>query len=219
MLARSNSKRRPTSGQRIFEVTRAPLIEAAGALKISNLLPPDWFDALRSEGLAARRLAEDQYKNEPDADVWRSGNPNRYLASARGGEIQTTIYQDPGISVRLGRLTGRALRPTGTEGTYSYYDRPGHHLGLHRDIKTCDVTLITCLERQESDVPSGALRTYPKSAMSALSEIDEHTQFYDIEMTVGQSILLLGGCIPHEVLPVAEGFSRGVSILCFEMIA
>ncbi|MEM9138350.1 MAG: hypothetical protein AAGB15_00840, partial [Pseudomonadota bacterium] len=118
---------------------------------------------------------------------------------------------------RLEELSGQGLKPTGERGSYSYYDRPGHYLGLHRDIQTCDLTLITCLSRHDGPAPSGALRLYPKSIRSDLDAISDDTVYRDISMKPGQSVILLGGCVPHQVLPAAEGFSRSIAVLCYQM--
>jgi hypothetical protein len=182
-----------------------------------DIFNADWFAGLSAEGLAARSRANVQLKQEPENLALRRGDPNRHLASAEGGPVQTAIYNNVGLIQKLSECCGRKIRPTGGQGTYSYYDLPGHFLGLHRDIRRCDVTLITCLHRQGGDFPSGALRVYAKSAATSLSKIGSHTWHRDIRMSVGQSVLLLGGCVPHEVLPAAKGYARHISVLCFEI--
>ncbi|MGJ8618342.1 MAG: hypothetical protein ACSHWS_15985 [Sulfitobacter sp.] len=185
---------------------------------MKDLISTEWFSALCAEGLVSRAVATEQRKDVSDAGGWRSGNPSRFLATAIGGEIQSELYADASLAERLGALSGTKLKPTGTEGSYSYYDRPGHYLGLHRDIRTCDLTLITCLEKTESVAASGALRLYPKSAGASLESITKETPRVDFNLQATDSIVLLGGVVPHEVLPAARGFSRSVSVLCFEMI-
>jgi hypothetical protein len=199
-------------------MTRAPIIAAGGALVVDGLIADSWFAALQAEGLAARVNAREQIRTQSDPGRWREGNPCRWLASAEGGPVQTAVYADRGLSSTLARLAGHSVRPTGGQGTYSYYDRPGHFLGLHRDIRRCDLALITCLQRAAGVASSGALRLYPKSTRARLETIGPDTPARDIEMQPGQSILLLGGCVPHEVLPAAAGFSRSVSVLCFEIV-
>lgn len=196
---------------------RAALIQSGGAVVIDDLLTPDWLCALRDEALSRRAGAKEQRKEISDPGGWRAGNPNRYLASAEAGPVLDEIYADRGLKSRLTALAGARLQPTGTMGTYSYYDRPSHFLGLHRDIKTCDVTLITCLDRQNGSKPSGALRLYPKSIRKPLERVGADDPHRDVDMKAGQSVLLLGGCIPHEVLPASEGYRRVISVLCFEM--
>lgn len=195
----------------------APLIAAGGALVLDELFAPAWFEALRQEGLSARQDATEQRKTECDDAEWRSGNPARFLATGKAGPVQSEIYANLGLAKKLSRLTGRHVRQTGDEGSYSFYDRPGHFLGLHRDINRCDVTLITCLEKVDGVRPSGALRVYPTAARMGLNDVDAGHLGQEIQMAEGQSVLLLGGCIPHEVLPAEVGYRRAISVLCFEM--
>jgi hypothetical protein len=199
-------------------MAHAPIIAADGALVVDGLISDSWFAALRAEGLAARANARDQVSARSDGGPWRGGNPARFLASAAGGPVQQAMYADHGLSSALTTLAGHTVRPTGERGTYSYYDRPGHFLGLHRDIRRCDLALLTCLQRTAGAVASGALRLYPKSIRARFEEIGPDTPGRDIEMQPGPSVLLLGGCVPHEVLPAAQGFSRSVSVLCFEIV-
>ena len=200
-------------------VARAELIRAGGAMVLDGLLTHDWFEALRDEGLGRRAAALEQRKEDADPGEWRTGNPSRFLATAESGPILEEIYADPGLIGRLEGLTGGKLKPSGGRGSYSYYDRPGHYLGLHRDIRTCDVTLITCLDRHEGETPSGALRLYPKALRADLDEIGAETPHRDVNMLAGQSVVLLGGYIPHEVLPAVDGFSRTIAVLCFALTA
>lgn len=198
-------------------MTRAPLIAAGGVMVLEGLLSGDWFDMLRQEGQVRRENADEARCDDADLSGFRSGNPARFLVTAESGPVLEEIYADRGMIAELEKLSGQALKPTGERGSYSYYDEPGHYLGLHRDIKTCDLTLITCLTREDGDQPSGALRIYPKSVNSALCAIGKDTPHRDVNMEPGQSVILLGGCVPHQVLPAGEGFSRSIAVLCYEM--
>ena len=40
----------------------------------------------------------------------------------------------------------------------------------------------------------------------------------DLHPQPGQPVLLLGGCVPHEVRPATAGHLRWISVLCFEMV-
>lgn len=186
---------------------------------LDAFLTPSWFRALRDEGLARRAEAREQRQGNPGGEARAGGNPDRYLASAESGPVLEQIYLDAAMIARLETLAGRRLKPTGSRGSFSYYDREGHFLGLHRDIRSCDLTMITCLDRKDSARPSGALRLYPRAMRDELDHINATTPRRDIQMQPGQSVLLLGGCIPHEVLPADRGFSRSIAVLCFEMTA
>lgn len=194
----------------------SPIIKSGGVLIWEDLLGSVWFEALKAEGLAQRATAKIQYKEKADGALQYS-DPDRYYLSADGSEVQTGIYHDIGLHKCLGELCGRSVRPTGIQGTYSYYEQPGHYLGLHRDIHGCDLTLITCLYREDQDSTSGALRLYVKSTRQPISEIDSNTQFRDIHVQSGQTVLLLGRCVPHEVRACGSQFKRYISVLCFKM--
>lgn len=126
------------------------------------------------------------------------------------------LYAAPELAQRISRLVGIAAQPTGVRGSYSFYDRPGDFLGLHRDIQTCDVTLIVCLDRSGGATPeTGALRLYPNAARCPLAKIAAARPARDISMHPGQAVVLLGGVIPHEVLPADATFRRTVAVLCF----
>ena len=194
---------------------RAPLVAAGGALVLDHLVTPDWVAALRHEARAARPGAAPQHRAQPCPGGWRAALPAQRLSSAPGGPVLDAIYAAPDLAERIGRLAGTAARPTGSRGSYSFYDRPGDFLGLHRDIHTCDVTLIVCLERSGGTGRTGALRLYPGAVRSPLEEIGTGTPARDISMRPGQAVVLLGGAIPHRVLPADETFRRTIAVLCY----
>jgi hypothetical protein len=196
---------------------RAQLVRSGGVMVIDNFIARGWFDALKGEGLSQRAQAHEQRQDQPGPDGRCNGNPDRYFATAESGPVLEQIYTDAGVIDWLSTLTGQQVNPTGSRGSFSYYDRVGHYLGLHRDISTCDVTLITCLARTEGNQKSGALRLYPKALRAQLVHVSASTPHHDLHMLPGQSVILLGSCIPHEVMPAAHGFSRTIAVLCFEI--
>jgi hypothetical protein len=195
---------------------RAPLIAAGGALVLDHLVASDWIAALGQEARAARARAVPQHRATPRPGGWRAAMPAQKLCSAPGGPVLDAVYADRGLAHRIGGLVGTGASPTGSRGSYSFYDRPGDFLGLHRDILTCDVTLIVCLERSGGAAPEvGALRLYPAAARHALEEITATSPARDIQMRPGQAVVLLGGVIPHRVLPADATFRRSIAVLCF----
>ena len=198
----------------------APLVANGGFLVLDELLPKTTRQCLRDEAFECCEGALEQRREDHDISGFRTGNPARWLRSTTGGPVQFEIYHCPVMADNISYLCGRQVKPTGGQGTYSYYDRKGHFLGLHRDINTCDATLITCLHRKHSANESGALRLYYKGFANSLVEIisDSNVPYLDIHLEQWQSILLLGGWVPHEVLPAAEDYERYTSVLCYEMI-
>lgn len=186
---------------------------------VDNLFPNTTIRNLRDEAFERSGQAQEQRQEQHDISGYRTGNPARWLRSAGGGSIQFEVYQSPAMAENLSYICGRPIKPTGGRGTYSYYDKKGHFLGLHRDINTCDVTLITCLHRKHSLSESGALRLYYKSFAQNLPEIitGRQTPYVDVHPEEEQSIILLGGWVPHEVLPADDGYERYISVLCYEL--
>lgn len=189
---------------------------------LANLLDRDGLKALRHEAHACHAAAEEMFTAEPDGEVWRGGDPDRWLESAPGGEALQALYRSPRILELLRRLTGLAWTPSGLAGTYSYYRRPGHHLGLHRDIDACDLALITCVDDSSRSAAglAGALCLYTGRTRDTLPELrsrpDDGAEY--VRLQPGQSIVLLGGLVPHRVLPVAEGQIRIVAPLCYRAL-
>ncbi len=198
----------------------APLVAAGGRVVLGNLVAPELLRQLAAECDGARPHAQEQHQAKEIAGGHRSGRPARRLLSAEGGPVQTAFYHDPRLADALSRLCGRGVRPTGAVGSYSYYERRGDFLGLHRDIPGCDAALITCLRRDSGGDSGGALRLYPHAFRDPLASIvRRRAPHVDLNLRVGQSVLLLGGWIPHEVLPAAAGHLRHISLLCFSLAA
>jgi hypothetical protein len=119
----------------------------------------------------------------------------------------------------LRSLTTNTLAPTGPVGTYSYYVNSGDYLDIHRDIVTCDVAVITCLNDQLSNgEEEGRLCLYPERQLDPISTVRATPQegAVKVRVGVGQTIVLYGGIVPHALLPVAEGQERIVSVLCYQ---
>lgn len=196
---------------------RDAIVASGGALLIDELLSDDCLARLSEECRERRSSAREQFQALSGHGRWRSADPARHLMTADGGPEQMAFYNDPGLHACLAEWCGFPVHPTSGCGTYSYYDQQGHYLARHRDIRRCDVTLVTCLQRTEGTEPSGALRVYPHSVRTPLEQVDDNAFHLDLHPREGQSVLLLGGCVPHEVLPAAIGFRRWISVLCFEM--
>ena len=101
------------------------------------------------------------------------GNPARNLESAPGGPALRAFYTAPALPAWLRRLTGLDWERTGDLGTYSYYRREGSFLGVHRDIDSCDLAVITCVF--ESGAPaggiSGSLSLWPARTSEPVSAV------------------------------------------------
>lgn len=152
-----------------------------------------------------------------DDEEIRGGNPARSFVSAAGGTVQTEFYHSPQTAQFLAEICNTPVKPTGRIGTYSYY-RPGDHLALHRDIHSCDVSVITCLlDRHRNTSNGGITRFYPNRQHEPLSRIRATPSHgaIRVRLPVGSTMIFFGGLIPHLIEPLGASELRIVSILCF----
>ncbi len=223
--SQNQSKPNPRANPIPDIIQRSPLYQAGGFVLIEPLLEPSNLAGLQRESLALGSQASENLMLETDRSGFeinfgRGGSPARKFLSSQGGAVQDAYYQSIALTTMLETLCQTRIKPTGARGTYSYYARTGDFLALHRDIVQCDLTLITCLfdhTKGVADSLGGVLRLYPNHNLQALSSINPHSLSTDLRLEVGQSIALLGGIVPHEVLSTTFGQIRVVSVLCFEI--
>jgi hypothetical protein len=191
------------------------LMERGGCVFIDNLLPPNLLTALCAEANERRDEARHTvWAGSHHAD-WRGGDPARSYAGATGGPTQTSIFASPDLSSYLSGVCGLRLKLAGV-GSFSYYE-PGDFLALHRDILTCDITLLTCLRDTATGTPDRqGLRIYPAYARMPLTQLrsEDAPSHIDASLDRGQTAVLLGGIVPHEVLPMAAHQHRIISVVC-----
>jgi hypothetical protein len=199
-------------------LAHSALARGGGAL-VARLLTAESLAALQAEATACRAHAEAYRVDQDDGEEHRGGNPDRWLDSALGGPRLRAIYGSPVIADLLARVTALSWAPSGGDGTYSYYCREGHHLGIHRDVAECDLALILCVSDRYSDDPglAGMLCLYPGRTAEPLSAIRAHPGHGARHLRVrpGEATILLGGIVPHRVVPIGPGHARVVAPLCF----
>ena len=205
------------------EIAASTLLHGGLGFAVFADLPDAWTLArLLDEAQEAYRQAARQELGEDDAADGRGGTPRRRLLTAGAGAVQDEMYRAPWLAEALSSAAGVRLVPSGGRGSYSYYARPGDHLGLHRDIETCDLATITVLHDNSSPADQGgALLLYPGRTSEPLSAIRRRPQVgaYVVKVMPGQTIAMWGGVVPHAVLPVVSGQVRIVSVLCFQAVA
>jgi len=202
-------------------ILKSHLMKRGGFDVFEGLIDTTTRNGMLSEALALLPEATDCEIQISDDEEVRGGTPRRRFANGRGGQLQQAFNTAPWLLDFLRGLTNPALIYTGEVGTYSYYLRPGDYLEIHRDIVTCDVAVITCLYDDSSvDQDGGRLCLYPERCMEPLSMIRATPQqgAAKIRLGIGQTIVMYGGIIPHALLPLAEGQTRIVSVLCFKAL-
>jgi hypothetical protein len=199
-------------------IRRSTLMRQGGFATYDGLLNDGLFLRLLREAQSRYEMAVETHAAMPDREDWRGGSPARRFLNVVGGDVQTAFYQDGGVCNLLARLCGVSLRPSGACGAFTYYARPGDHLAVHRDIQRCDLAVITCLQETHAEERAGKLVVYPNRLNEPLSALRATPDdgFIPQALGPGQTILLFGGIVPHQVLPVAEHQVRIVSILCYE---
>ena len=181
--------------------------------------PTPHLPGLCAEAQAHYPTAERQVCDVLSGDDWdwRGGVPPRQLSSAGGGPAQDAYYHSPELSAFLSELCGGPIRPSGGRGSYSYYVAPGDHLGLHLDIVTCDVTVISVLSDSCPD-EGGSLAVLRNAVGVPLSQLRRSHRSDEevVKAPAGTMIVILGGLVPHRVLPITSQGQRVISALCFQ---
>lgn len=196
----------------------SPLGRMGGVVLLDDLVDPATVAALAREALVRGATATRQRGNTQAVDDRRSDVAGRALASSGGGPVQDALYESPGLLARLSELCGTRIRPTGHRGSYSYYTRQGDHLDLHVDVRRCDVTVITVLQDSTPrNGVDGALATWSNHLCAPLTTIreSEAAPTAVTKAPPGASVVLLGGILPHAVLPIGATGTRVISPLCF----
>ena len=184
-----------------------------------NLIDPVTLGRLANEASDRFASAQGHLVTEVDREEVRGGQPQRRFFSAEGGAVQDSVYAGREIAEVLHALAGAPFEPTGGRGSFTYYQGPGDHLALHRDVENCDLAIITTLHRSGGGGLSGTLWVYPDRIDEALSSIRRTSGHgaTPIDLAIGQSVVMFGGIVPHQVVPLAAGQIRVVSALCFRL--
>jgi hypothetical protein len=190
------------------------LVTSGGVLRTRVLGPAD-LDELVGDALAARPYATEARVEARPSDA--RGDPDRWLDSAVGGPALQAFVESDRVLRVLARATGVTWRPAGP-GSWSYYQRAGHHLGLHRDLAICDLAVITCVvDERADDCDGGILRVWPTRPRATLDEIRaDQSGAYDVRLAPGETLLLLGGFLAHRLLPLSPGQVRVVAPACYQ---
>lgn len=203
------------------EILASPLMERGGFDVFSGITDEAIRKSLLDEAFVQQAIMTESLITEQDAEEIRGGAPRRKFLSSSGGEFQRSFYQSDWLIGFLRGLTTPRLRPTGENGTFTYYSRSGDFLEIHRDIIACDVAVITCLENRFGDgEPGGKLCLYPTRTKELLSEIRStpDKDAHEIFLEEGQTLVMYGGIVPHALLPIGENQSRIVSVLCYDAL-
>lgn len=201
--------------------TLAPVVEnsriyaSGGFLRLPGSIAADDLAQLEADALSVRPSGRRNVSVVSDAAEARGGSPDRAFSTAHGGAVHWRIFSAAPYIASLRETCGVACSPAGG-GTYSYYGE-GDFLGLHRDIATCDLTVITCLRETGATPAGGVLRVYSRHMTEPLSRARAagRTASTEAYLGRGESLAVLGGFVPHEVTVMQPGQERIVAIMCY----
>jgi hypothetical protein len=204
---------------RVIRLARTRLAERGGGV-VTTLVSAGHLAALATEADVRGASAQEMRMRSPTGgDAFRD-DPDRWLESAPGGPALDALYRAESVPALLAALTGLSWTTTGELGAYSYYRKVGHHLGIHRDIDSCEIAVITCIRDDDTAGDGGGrLCLYPTRAAEPLAAIRSSPEVgaIPIRLQAGQSIVLLGGIVPHRLTPVGRGHTRIVAPLCYRV--
>jgi hypothetical protein len=195
------------------EILQSRLFIAGGYLVVSGLFREETLQGLSAEANAVRPKALRSYVADSDET---EGCPARTYRSGAGGDLHWALHGCQQMAETLGRLCGVPVSAAGS-GTYCYYEQDGDFLGLHRDVLDCDIAVITSLTNSTADASTGELVVYPQFIRAPLSTARSAGRACGtfVPLDRGQTIILLGGLVPHEVAPMRVGQERIVAINCY----
>lgn len=190
-----------------------------GILLMDGFLLADTFDNLRAESLSFLDYAHEHRAEVDGANEQRGGTPAMSLRIGSNGPLLSAFYSHPSMLSMLTHITGMEIKPSSSRGCFNYYMQAGDHMSLHRDVEGCEVTVITCLVEDcvQAGSKGGMLRLYPERCHEPISSIRAKPEEGALTLRVqpSQTLVMYGGSIPHQLLPIEVGQRRIVSALCF----
>jgi hypothetical protein len=203
----------------VKQFLRSRLFASGGYLVLPKWISEFTLEGLLTEANASRPTAVRYSVANSEGIEGRGGNPARAFRSGPGRELHWRLHASSQIAEALGSLCNVAVAPTGV-GVYTYYEHAGDFLAVHCDAVNCDVAVITSLAASELDRAAGELVVYPMYIGEPLSKVRVAGRQSGISVPLqrGDTAVLLGGILPHEVTPVSIGQERIVSINCYRIL-
>lgn len=202
-------------------IRRSWLMERGGYDVFEGLVDGPTHRLLQDEAMRLVHTAERTDTASSCDEQVRGGNPARRFFNAPGGDVLDALYGAERVNAFLQRVTEGPVCPTGRRGIYTYYARAGDYLSIHRDEPGCDVVVITSVyENPQFQEHAGVLCLYPGrigEPIKALRATPETGALF-LRLKPMQSLVMYGGIMPHQILPVAEGQFRTVAVLCFRVL-
>ena len=97
------------------------------------------------------------------SSVWRAAPAGRIVRLGRAAAVVANEVRLP-------------VRPCSMRGSYSIYTGPQAHLDIHRDVRGCDLALVTCLYDSDPFAGEGAVDLWLDDLTTPLGEIRAHLE-------------------------------------------
>jgi hypothetical protein len=198
-------------------ITASRIWSQGGYAAVSGIFGRGLLEALKAEAAGVRPLGQRTILPMSNGTEGRGGSPARALRSSPCGEVHQALHASREVAGAISEICGIFVSSTGV-GTYHYYEREGDFFALHRDFVGSDVAVITCISECLTEQPAGGLLVYPNLFRLGLSQVRAAEQAsLAIPLVPGETAVLLGGLLPHEVSPVAAGQHRVVAVNCYRL--
>jgi hypothetical protein len=193
-------------------VADGPLARGRGFVLSRGLFAPADLAWLRDDADASRPRARRNEARDVRAAEARGGAPARANTISTASAAQQRLLGSTALLRWLEQAVGAPVAPSGG-GTYCWYERAGDFLGVHRDDVGCEVALVVCLSASPG---RGGLVVHPDGVGRPLSSsAGPDVRSVPLPLDAGDAALLLGGHLPHQVLPMEEGQRRLVALACY----
>jgi len=198
--------------------TKPYLADNGGFAIVPEILTGQEFTELQNEAIVIRSTGARCSAPPPEVVEERGGAPARAFRSAVGRECQWRLLSSATVLRSLAQVVGREVMLAGG-GSFIYYEEPGDFLALHRDIPGCDLAVITSLGEIAPAPGGGELFVYPEFCGRPLAAVRAagHRAAMPVSLRPGESVVMLGGLLPHEVTPLLPGQERIVSVMCYRV--
>jgi hypothetical protein len=183
----------------VTTLTSSMLVRGGGVAIVP--LPGGWLGPLRTEVAALLDRAVPAQRDHPGPAG--PSDPPRSMHHIAGGPALDQMYAAAALRAILTIVTGVHWRPQGRHASYSLYGAGGH-LGPHRDLPGCDLTLEYWPTRGVG--PIGMIEAEPSRGRR------------EVRARPGEALVILGRVVPHRLPPLPAGAQRVVAPLCFTLL-
>jgi hypothetical protein len=191
-------------------------LETPADFVVIRLLDHAVLNALRAEAVSQARFAGASFNDvsAPDGE----GVPILWLDTAPGGPALAAFLSAPATLTALELATGRRWIHRGGAGSYAYYRQPFHFSGLHRDVGSCELSVITCIHDEPGE--GGDLVLFPTRTREPLDAIrdDPDRGALRLRLQPGETLVMYGTVVPHCVTPVGPGRTRITAPACYRSV-